>query len=588
MLVNSTAFLFEALLKSAGRAGAAGLILIAQSATTFAVGAALIAGGTGPAGAAIAYLIGSIAHLGGTTLLARPLLRASGQTRDEVESPDGPRAPWRERLAILREAAPLALSGAFIAIYFRIDAVMLHALQGAHAVGLYGGIYRLFEAGAPICGAYHSVLFPALVRAANGSPGSLGTLCRQSLRMLLLGSIAYCGFVAVESERIVGLILGSDYMAAAPGLAILIWATPLALMSTTLLWTLAAIGRQALGTWAVGTTALANVGLNLFLIPRMSFMGASLATLASELLCFLLLCLALRRGLTTLGVMEMIWRPAIAGLALVATLGAMDSILPRGVGGLAMAALVGAVVYFIPLVGLQALGPEDARLLLGVLPEGARGWLARRIPRHSLPELVRRKGVRNLLRIAWHISRRTAFSTAYTWWLRLNGVRIGKGCIFFGPIEIFGDPRRLTIGDRCIFQRGGCFWTHDYDIGHGAIEIGAEVTFSRHVTLNSYALIQIGDLSGLGDGCYIQDNDHGTEPGLPFLKQPVRSQPIRIGRDVWLGARCIVLKGVTIGDHAVIGAGSVVVKPIPGEVVAVGIPCRPVKLRGVKPLPHAA
>ena len=49
---------------------------------------------------------------------------------------------------------------------------------------------------------------------------------------------------------------------------------------------------------------------------------------------------------------------------------------------------------------------------------------------------------------------------------------------------------------------------------------------------------------------------------------------------MWFGARCIVLKGVTIGDHTIVGAGSVVVKSLPADAVAVGVPCRVVKTRG--------
>jgi acetyltransferase-like isoleucine patch superfamily enzyme len=180
-----------------------------------------------------------------------------------------------------------------------------------------------------------------------------------------------------------------------------------------------------------------------------------------------------------------------------------------------------------------------------------------------------------------------AFNALYTMWLRSRGVRVGRGCRFLGPVEIVGDPRRITIADRCLLHRDVCLWTHDYGPGHGAIRLGKGAVLARGVTLNSYFEIAIGERSGLGDGCYVQDNDHGTDPGAPFLDQEILGAPIHIGDDVWLGARCLVLKAVTIGDHAVIGAGSVVVRSIPQDVVAVGNPCRPVKQRGVR-LPHAA
>ena len=55
------------------------------------------------------------------------------------------------------------------------------------------------------------------------------------------------------------------------------------------------------------------------------------------------------------------------------------------------------------------------------------------------------------------------------------------------------------------------------------------------------------------------------------------SLPIRIGNNVWIGAHSMVLPGVTIGDNAVIGAGSIVTRDIPANTVAVGNPCRVVR-----------
>lgn len=57
------------------------------------------------------------------------------------------------------------------------------------------------------------------------------------------------------------------------------------------------------------------------------------------------------------------------------------------------------------------------------------------------------------------------------------------------------------------------------------------------------------------------------------------NMPVRIGRNCWIGAGVVILPGVTIGDHTVVGAGSVVTKDLPPDVVAVGNPCR--VLRGI-------
>jgi acetyltransferase-like isoleucine patch superfamily enzyme len=200
-------------------------------------------------------------------------------------------------------------------------------------------------------------------------------------------------------------------------------------------------------------------------------------------------------------------------------------------------------------------------------------------PSGSVLERLRRKDFRNLVRIVLGICARRLWSGGYAAWLRALGVRMGRGVRFHGPIRILGDPRRVTFGDRCSIHHGATFWTHDYGSGHGTIVLGRDVTVLHGVTLNSWERIDIGDHAALGDGCYVQDNDHGTETGRPIMDQPTRGRAITIGRDVWFGARCIVLKGVAVGDGTVVGAGSVVVKSLHAGVVAVGTPCRAVKPR---------
>lgn len=85
--------------------------------------------------------------------------------------------------------------------------------------------------------------------------------------------------------------------------------------------------------------------------------------------------------------------------------------------------------------------------------------------------------------------------------------------------------------------------------------------------------IYIGDYTMIGPNVTIATADH---PILPELRQQgyQYNMPVHIGKNCWLGAGVIVLPGITIGDNVVIGAGSIVTKDIPSNVVAVGNPCR--------------
>ena len=85
--------------------------------------------------------------------------------------------------------------------------------------------------------------------------------------------------------------------------------------------------------------------------------------------------------------------------------------------------------------------------------------------------------------------------------------------------------------------------------------------------------IYVGDYTMIGPNVTLATAGH---PILPELRKEAYqfNMPIHIGKNCWLGAGVIVLPGVTIGDNTVIGAGSVVTKDIPSNVVAIGNPCR--------------
>lgn len=110
------------------------------------------------------------------------------------------------------------------------------------------------------------------------------------------------------------------------------------------------------------------------------------------------------------------------------------------------------------------------------------------------------------------------------------------------------------------------------------VHFGNSVYANFNLTLVDDTHIYVGDYTMFGPNVTIATAGH---PILPELREQVYqyNAPVHIGRNCWLGAGVIVVPGITIGDNSVIGAGSIVTKDIPPNVIAVGNPCK--ILRGI-------
>ncbi len=105
------------------------------------------------------------------------------------------------------------------------------------------------------------------------------------------------------------------------------------------------------------------------------------------------------------------------------------------------------------------------------------------------------------------------------------------------------------------------------------VHLGSHVYVNYNLTLVDDTHIYIGDHVMIAPNVVIATGTHPIHPELR-RKEAQFNLPVHIQDNVWLGAGCLVMPGVTIGENSVIGAGSVVTKDIPENVVAVGNPCR--------------
>ncbi len=140
------------------------------------------------------------------------------------------------------------------------------------------------------------------------------------------------------------------------------------------------------------------------------------------------------------------------------------------------------------------------------------------------------------------------------------------------PTEM--DKRTALLQEMFAAFGPGCYIEPPLHSNFGGkhVHFGKNVYANFNLTLVDDTHIYVGDYTMLGPNVVLATAGH---PILPTLRQQgyQYNAPIHIGKNCWLGAGVIVLPGVTIGDNTVVGAGSVVTKELPANVVAVGNPC---------------
>jgi len=155
----------------------------------------------------------------------------------------------------------------------------------------------------------------------------------------------------------------------------------------------------------------------------------------------------------------------------------------------------------------------------------------------------------------------------------------GTGALIVPPSRVQA-PECIWIGDNT--QINELTWlcvVPQPDRPAPRLVIGARNTINRFIKIVCAGEVVIGDECGISDHTYIADTHYRfDDPELPIMAQPLAEpRPVKIGHRVFIGYRTVVRPGVTIGDNAYIGAGSVIDADVPPRTVVVGDPARAVR-----------
>jgi galactoside O-acetyltransferase len=146
---------------------------------------------------------------------------------------------------------------------------------------------------------------------------------------------------------------------------------------------------------------------------------------------------------------------------------------------------------------------------------------------------------------------------------RAGALRIGQWVDVIG----FGN---ISLGENVSIMRFSSLYAHD-----GLLSIGNNASISTNVCLDAsdQGEIVIGDDVLIGPNVVLRASDHNfSSMEKPINQQGHSGGRIAIGNDVWIGANTVITRNVSVGDHAVIAAGSVVTSDIPSGVIAAGVP----------------
>jgi acetyltransferase-like isoleucine patch superfamily enzyme len=146
-----------------------------------------------------------------------------------------------------------------------------------------------------------------------------------------------------------------------------------------------------------------------------------------------------------------------------------------------------------------------------------------------------------------------------------------------------GRRLEIQIGKRGTVRFGRFVWIGDgtkIRCHEGEVIIGAKTVLGQECTISAYQHVRIGEQCVIADRAMFIDFDHGTvEVERPIRTQGIYKRDVDVGSNVWIGYGACILRGVKVGDNAIIGTNAVVTANVPANAVVGGVPAKVIRMR---------
>jgi len=264
---------------------------------------------------------------------------------------------WKDNIKL---ALPFGLIGIFATIYVYIDSSMLFFMQGGEAVGIYGASYRLVLVLLFIPSAINAAIFPVMSRLYSSSEHSLKKIVAKYFKYMIFIGIPMAVVGTILADKIILFLYGTGYTKSVIVFQILIWATTFTFANAAFVQLFQSINKELLMTKITGVFMVINVVLNLILIPKYSYIGASVNTLITEFGIAILLILIYSKSRYFIGKNQIL--ATLFKIVLASTITGIFTLIFRGLNLIILIMLSTALYIFISYI-TNGIDAEDKKLI---------------------------------------------------------------------------------------------------------------------------------------------------------------------------------------------------------------------------------
>jgi O-antigen/teichoic acid export membrane protein len=261
----------------------------------------------------------------------------------------------------IKEASYFGISSILVVIYFYIDSVMLSIMIGNTAVGIYNAAYRLVLVLVFIPSILVTAIFPLMSQHFESSKKLLKLEYEKSVKYLFIVSTFIFIYGFIFADKIILIMYGEGYSTSIAALQALIFVVPIIFLTYLFGNILGAVNKQRIVTIVACANVLLNVGLNLILIPKFSYIGASIATVATEGLGFILMFMYISRYFFKISITQNILKTVLVSILVLITVYFMKLNL-----NWLLAAVIGFFMYILLLYIMKIVTKEDIELFKGI------------------------------------------------------------------------------------------------------------------------------------------------------------------------------------------------------------------------------